>query len=143
LFIGLTFLTVLLVENRAQRPVHPVQYVLIGLVQALFAVLMVAYAEQIGFGAAYALAGGATIALLTGYGAFGLGLGRRSLVLGAALMVFYAILYLILQSTDYALLAGGSLAFAALAGTMVMTRNEDWFSAPASQRRAVFKRRKG
>ena len=54
LFIALTFLTVLLIENRTQKPTHPVQYILIGIAQSLFVLLMVAYAEQIGFGPAYA-----------------------------------------------------------------------------------------
>ena len=127
LFIALTFLTVLLVERGADRPAHPVQYILIGLAQSIFVLLMVAYSEQIGFGPAYALSAGATIALLTFFGGVGLKLGRRTLVLGMMLVVLYAVLYLILRSADYALLAGASLAFIALAATMYFTRNEDWY----------------
>ncbi|MQY42323.1 cell envelope integrity protein CreD [Epibacterium sp. SM1969] len=127
LFIALTFLTILLVEKGRDRPVHPVQYLLVGLAQSLFVLLMVAYAELIGFAAAYLLAAGATVALLTFYGWIGMHLGRRAFVLGAVLVVVYAVLYLILRSADYALLAGSTLAFMALALTMVATRNEDWF----------------
>ncbi len=130
LFIALTFLTVLLIENRSRKPAHPVQYILIGIAQSLFVLLMVAYAEQIGFGAAYALSAGATIALLTMFGAVGLKLGNRTPVLGLMLVVLYGVLYLILRSTDLALLAGATLAFGALAGTMYMTRNEDWYGPP-------------
>lgn len=135
LFIALTFLTVLLIENRAERPVHPVQYILIGLAQSIFVLIMVAYAEQIGFGPAYVLSAAATILLLTVFGATALKLGKRALVLGAMLIVLYAVLYLILQSADYALLAGSTLAFAALALTMYFTRNEDWYGPerPAGQ----------
>jgi inner membrane protein len=113
LFIALTFLTVFLIENRAERPVHPVQYILIGLAQSVFVLLMVSYAEQIGFGPAYGLSAGATIALLLLFGATGLRLGRRTWMLGAMLVVLYAVLYLILRSADYALLAGSTLAFGA------------------------------
>ncbi|NKX43355.1 cell envelope integrity protein CreD [Roseicyclus persicicus] len=127
LFIALTFLTVLLIEGRAGRPTHPVQYILIGLAQSVFVLLMVSYAEQIGFGPAYALSAGATTALLTLFGWVGLKLGRRSLVLGIMLAVTYGVLYLILRSADYALLAGSTLAFVALALTMILTRNEDWY----------------
>lgn len=130
LFIALTFLTVLLIENRTRRPTHPVQYILIGLAQSIFVLLMVAYAEQIGFGAAYALSAGATVALLTMFGALGLKLGRRTAVLAVMLLLTYGVLYLILRSADYALLAGATLAFAALAGTMYLTRNEDWYGPP-------------
>ncbi len=126
LFIALTFLTVLLIEDRQARPAHPVQYLLIGLAQSVFLLLMVAYAEQIGFGAAYALSAAATTALITLYGAAALKLGRRTLVLGALLTVLYTVIYMILRSEDYALVAGSTLAFAALAGTMFATRNEEW-----------------
>lgn len=130
LMIALTFLTVWLVEDRAHHPAHPVQYLLIGLAQALFAVLMVAYAEHIGFGPAYLGASIATVALLTLFGATGLRLGRRSWVLAALLIALYAVLWLILQSVDYALLAGATLAFLALAATMILTRDENWYGAP-------------
>lgn len=140
LFIALTFLTILLIERGSGQPVHAVQYILVGLTQSVFVLLMVAYAEQIGFAAAYALAAGATIALLTGFGAFAMKLGRRSLVLGAVLVVVYAVLYLILDSADYALLAGSTLAFFAIALTMFATRNEDWFGPERDQKPGVFSR---
>ncbi|WP_373356097.1 cell envelope integrity protein CreD [Pseudoroseicyclus sp. CXY001] len=135
LFVALTFLTVLLVEGRSGRPAHPVQYILIGLAQSVFVLLMVAYAEQIGYGPAYLLSSVATIGLLTFFGYAGLGLGRRTWVLSATLIVLYTLLYLILRSADYALIAGSTLAFAALAGTMVATRNEDWYGAEGARRR--------
>lgn len=126
LFVGLTFLTILLIDRTSARPAHPVQYLLAGLAQTTFVLLMVSYAEQIGFDAAYLLSSGAVIALLTLFGVIGLKLGLRALLLGAVLTVVYAVLYVILRSADHALIAGSTLAFAALALTMVATRNEDW-----------------
>ncbi len=140
LTIALTFLTVLLIEGQRARPVHPVQYILIGLAQAIFVLLMIAYAEHIGFSPAYLLASGATIALLVMFGWIGLKLGRRTLVLAVLLVVLYGVLWLILESTDYALLAGATLAFLALAATMIVTRNEEWYAPPGSP--GVFGRRK-
>ncbi|PWK60865.1 cell envelope integrity protein CreD [Roseicyclus mahoneyensis] len=134
LFIALTFLTVLLIENRTAKPTHPVQYILIGLAQSIFVLLMVSYAEQIGFGPAYGLSAAATTILLTLFGWVGLKLGRRSLVLGIMLAVTYGVLYLILRSADYALLAGSTLAFLALALTMFMTRNEDWYGPEGARK---------
>ncbi len=130
LFITLTFLTVLLIEGQSRKPTHPVQYILIGLAQSVFVLLMVSYAEQIGFGAAYTLSAAATTALLTLFGFIGLKLGARAWVLGVMLAITYGVLYLTLQSADYALLAGSTLAFFALGLTMVMTRNEDWYGPP-------------
>lgn len=138
LFIALTFLTVLLVEHRTRAPTHPVQYILIGLAQSVFVLLMVSYAEQIGFGPAYAASATATTALLTMFGAVGLKLGARALVLGAMLAITYAVLYLILRSADYALLAGSTLAFLALGLTMIMTRNEDWYGPPRDRSKSAW-----
>lgn len=129
LFIALTFLTILLLDRTSERPAHPVQYLMVGLAQSVFILLMVAYAEQIGFAAAYALASGATIGLLGMFGATALKLGRRTGLLVAVLVAVYFVLFLILRSADYALLAGASLAFVALALTMWLTRNEDWGGA--------------
>ncbi|MEM6385956.1 MAG: cell envelope integrity protein CreD [Pseudomonadota bacterium] len=126
LFIALTFLTILLLDRTNERPAHPVQYLMVGLAQSIFILLMVAYAEQIGFGAAYALAAGATIGLLGMFGATALKLGRRTGVLVGMLVAVYGVLFMILRSADYALLAGATFAFVALALTMWLTRNEEW-----------------
>ncbi len=126
LFVSLTFLTILLIERGRETPIHPVQYLMVGVAQAIFVLLMVSYAEQIGFGPAYALSAAATIGLITLYGVTGMKFGRRALALGGVLTLVYGVLYLVLRSTDYALLAGSTLAFLALAGTMLATRNEVW-----------------
>jgi len=142
LFIGLSFLTIFLIEGQAKRPTHPVQYILVGLVQSTFFLLMLALAEQMGFGMAYLISAGATVSLITAFGAMALKLGKRALVLGLLLTVLYGVLYLILRSADYALLAGSLLTFGAIAGTMFATRNENWYGAPndPSKRRGWFAR---
>lgn len=137
LFISLTFLTVLLIEKRQARPTHPVQYILIGLAQSTFVLLMVAYAEQIGFGLAYLLSAAVTTVLITFYAFVGLQLGNRAWVLGALLVVLYAVLFLILRSADYALMFGATLAFAAIAATMIATKDEEWYG-PDSQKRGMW-----
>lgn len=127
LFVSLTFLTVLLMDMQSKKPVHPVQYLLIGLSQAVFTLLMLAYAEQVGFTPAYVGSAAALILLLLMFGKFALKLGSRTWVLGGMLVLLYAVLYLILYSTDYALLAGATLAFVAIGATMYATRNEEWY----------------
>ncbi len=129
LFIALTFLTVFLIERFAARPVHAAQFVLIGIAQCVFFLLLLSFAEQIGFTPAYLVAAAATIGLIGLYGYSGLALGRRAAVLIGALVTLYGVLYLILRSTDYALLAGSVLAFIAVALAMLMTRGEDWSGA--------------
>ncbi len=140
LFIALTFLTILLLNRAGEKPAHPVQYLMVGLAQSIFMLLMVSYAEQMGFGRAYLLAATATTGLLIVFGATALKLGRKTGLLAVMLFTVYAVLYLILQSADFALLAGSTLAFIALAGTMFLTRNEDWHG-PERERRGWFRRR--
>ena len=138
LFIALTFLTILLLDRTAEPPAHPVQYLLVGLAQSVFVLLMLAYSEQIGFALAYLVASGATIALLVMFAVTAMKMGRRSLVLATMLIVLYAVLYLILQSADYALIAGSTLAFVALAATMFLTRNENWYGPPKDPNKLGF-----
>jgi inner membrane protein len=126
LFIALTFLTVFLMERMGTRPVHAAQFVLIGVAQCIFFLLLLSFAEQIGFTASYIAAGAATIGLITVYAVRGLGLGGKAPVLGGALVAIYGVIFLILRSADYALLAGSVLAFISVALVMLMTQRESW-----------------
>ncbi len=140
LFVSLTFLTVLLIDMQSKRPVHPVQYLLIGLLQSAFTLLMLAYAEQVGFTIAYIGSAAVLILLLVMFGRFALKLGSSTWVLGAMLVLLYAVLFLILYSNDYALLAGATLTFVAIGATMYATRNEEWYRESGT-RQGLFARR--
>ncbi|MEM7423538.1 MAG: inner membrane CreD family protein, partial [Pseudomonadota bacterium] len=43
------------------------------------------------------------------------------------LVALYGTLFMILRSTDYALLAGSVLAFVAVALVMILTRRDQWY----------------
>jgi inner membrane protein len=115
----------------------------VGLSQSTFFLLLLAFAEQIGFSAAYLLASTATVLLIVTFGAVALHLGKRTLVLALMLTLLYGVLYLILRSADYALLAGSILTFIAIAATMYATRNEDWYGPQeeSANRGGWFKRK--
>lgn len=51
---------------------------------------------------------------------------KRSWLLSLSLLILYGLLYMILQTSDFALLAGSTMGFAALVLTMFATRDEDW-----------------
>jgi inner membrane protein len=131
LFIGLTAAAFMLLELLRRLAIHPIQYALVGLALAMFFLLLTALSEHIGFGAAYALATAACVALISAY------LVRISkavaLFFGSSLTALYGVLYALLQSEDYALLGGSLLLFALLAAVMLGTRRVDWYrlSAPA------------
>lgn len=128
LFIVITFAAYFLFDVLAGVRVHPIQYLLVGSALAIFYLLLLSLAEQIGFVLAYLLATALTASLVTAYSAFVLKSRQRALPVFALLAVLYAYLYFILSLEDYALLAGSFFLFALLAVVMYMTRSIDWFS---------------
>jgi inner membrane protein len=131
LFIGFTFLALLMFDVIGGVRVSPVEYLLMGAAIVLFFVLLLAFAEVIGFTAAYLVASAAIAGLNTAYSAAVLGSWRRALFIGGLLVALYAILYVLLSLEAFSLLIGSLLLFAALAGVMYGTRRIDW-SAPRS-----------
>ncbi len=127
LFIGLAFLSFFLIETLSGARLHGVQYLLIGGAQVVFYLLLLSFAEQWGFDLAYLTAAVATVGLISAYAWSALKSSSRALVVFAVLSVLYALLFLLLKQEDYALIIGASAAFAAVAVTMYVTRNVDWY----------------
>ena len=127
MFIGIVFLATLIFEAVSGRRAHPAQYILVGLAQCVFYLLLLSMTEIIGFGAAFLIAAAATVALLAYYAGVSFGataVGLRALVGLAAL---YAAMYVLMTLKDFALLAGSVTAFAVIAATMIATRRIDWY----------------
>jgi inner membrane protein len=131
LFIALSLLTLFVWEHLARRPLHPIQYGLMGLALSVFYLLLLALAEHIGFTMAYVVAAVALCALLGLYlsGAFDSATAGSGA--GAVFAGVYGLLYLLVTSEDYSLLAGSLAVFALLATAMVLTRRLDWYQATA------------
>ncbi|HVM23760.1 MAG TPA: cell envelope integrity protein CreD, partial [Sphingomicrobium sp.] len=126
LFIGFTFLALLMFDVIGGVRVSPVEYLLMGAALVLFFVLLLALAEVVGFTPAYLLASAAIAGLNTAYSAAVLGSWRRAAFIGGLLVGLYAVLYILLSLEAYSLLIGSLLLFAALAGVMYATRRIDW-----------------
>jgi inner membrane protein len=126
LFIGFTFAAFLMFDVVGGARVASAEYLLTGAALVLFFVLLLAFAEVIGFGWAYLVAAGAVIGLLTAYSAAVLGTWRRAGFIGAMLAGLYGLLYVLLNLETYSLLIGALLMFAALAGIMYATRRVNW-----------------
>ena len=130
LFVLLTFTVFLLWELLRNLRLHPVQYLLIGAALVVFYLLLLSLAEHMWFTAAYGLAAGATIALVAGYAASVLAAGLRgALGIGGWLTALYAVLFVLLQLEDVALLVGSVFVFVMLALVMFLTRRIDWSGA--------------
>jgi inner membrane protein len=131
LFIALSLLTLFVWEHLARRPLHPIQYGLMGLALSVFYLLLLALAEHVGFRVAYVSATVALCGLLGVYlaGAFNSAVSGTGA--GAVFAGVYGLLYLLVTSEDYSLLAGSLALFALLATAMVLTRRLDWYRATA------------
>lgn len=127
LFIGLSFISFFLFENLKKMRIHPIQYGLVGFSIATFYLLLISLSEHIHFGLSYALATLACVTLIFAYLKSVLAGIKNSLWFCAALTTLYAILYIIIQAEDFALLMGAVLVFAMLAILMLVTRRIDWY----------------
>jgi len=128
LFVALGFVAFFLFEVLRGLRVHPVQYLLVGLAQCTFYVVLLALSEQVGFGPAYAIAASVTAALVGTYAAAVLATRRAGAMLAGVLGLVYAVLYGLVQSEDYALLMGSLALFATVAALMLLTRRVDWYA---------------
>ena len=127
LFVSLTFVAFFLFETLRRLKIHPIQYSLVSAALAIFFLLLVSLSEHLPFALAYGVAAAGCVSLLVFYAGHVLGAIKRGLGFGALLATLYILLYVILQSEDYALLLGALLLFAALAAVMVITRRVDWY----------------
>ncbi|MEO6214643.1 MAG: cell envelope integrity protein CreD [Sphingomonas sp.] len=129
LFIGFTFLAFLMFDVIGGVRVSAIEYALVGSGLVLFFVMLLAFAEVVGFTPAYLIAGGAIISLLAFYSAAVLASRKRGMFIALLLSSLYGILYLLLSLEDLSLLAGSVLLFLALAAVMYLTRGIDWGGA--------------
>ena len=129
LFLGLVFLSYFIFEVTTGKRVHLAQYILVGIAQIIFYLLLLSFAERIGFDHGFMLAGAATVTLL----AVNAGWIFTSRLQGArAFAIFtllYTLIYLLLTLEDNALLVGAIASFLAVAIGMYFTRRIDWYSA--------------
>lgn len=126
LFIGLVFLAYFLMETLLGVRVHPAQYLLIGLAQAVFYLLLLAFSEQVGFTLAFLGSAAATVALTAAYAGAVFGRGVTWKAAGVFAGV-YGLLFVLMRIQDFALMVGALVSFIAIAATLYLTRNLDWY----------------
>jgi len=127
LFIFLTFATVFFVEYRRQTPIHPVQYLLIGIALLVFYTLLLSFSEHIPFLWSYLIAMLMTIVLITGYLAGILKIRKTAIMIGLMLLSLYVFMYVLLQLETYTLLVGSIGIFIILAALMYASQKVKWY----------------
>ncbi len=128
LFVGLVFLTYFVFESTSKKELHPAQYILVGLAQITFYLLLLSFAERIGFDAAFAVAATATVLLISGYAGLVFNSLWRFISALVAFTLLYGLIYILMRLEDYALLVGAVSAFIVIAAVMLLTRNINWYA---------------
>ncbi len=123
LFLITVFAGCFLGEFLGGRPLHVLNYLLVGAALCLFFLALLALAELVGFGAAYALAALASVGLIVTYARAvmreGKAVGALAMVLGG----IFGYLFLVLRMEDLSLIAGTVLLFVLLGAIMYATRH--------------------
>ncbi|VVJ86737.1 Inner membrane protein CreD [Klebsiella pneumoniae] len=128
LLIGLTFMAFFVFESLTRRPLHPMQYLLVGLSLVMFYLVLLALSEHIGFTAAW-LAASLSGAVMNGIYLQAVLRGwRNSLLFVAALLLLDGVMWFLLHSEDSALLLGTGVLALALSVLMFLTRRVDWYA---------------
>lgn len=131
LFLGIVFLSYFIFEVTTRRRVHPAQYVLVGVAQTIFYLLLLTIAEHLGFDLGFLIAGTATVALLSMNANWvfrSRQLGQRAAVVFTLL---YTFIFLLLRLRNNALLVGSIASFLTVGGAMYATRNMNWYGDTA------------
>ncbi|MCL2042818.1 MAG: cell envelope integrity protein CreD [Treponema sp.] len=127
LFIIIPFLTLFLLEVSAKKRIHPVPYLLSGIANVIFYLLLLSLSEQMQFYLAYLIAGVAVVILLTLYSRSLLPSWNRSWYMGLVVLLSYTLLYAVLNAESYALLIGSIGTFVVVALVMFVTRKLNWY----------------
>jgi len=123
LVILLTFAGILFAEIKSKEKMSVFQYILVGLALVLFYLLLLSFAENIGYTAAYIIASIMIIAMISLYVLAILRNKRLSGLIAMLLTFIYTALYIILHLGETALLVGSLLMFAVLGVMMYMTKD--------------------
>jgi len=129
LFLGLLFLSYFVFEVTTGKRVHPAQYVLVGVAQSIFYLLLLSLAERVSFDFGFLVAGAATVALLSANAGWVFASRLQGLRALAIFTLLYVLIYLLLRLEDNALLVGAIASFIAVAAAMYFTRGIDWYSS--------------
>lgn len=128
LVLTLVFAAFFLFETLAGLRLHAVHYGLVGSALCLFYLALLALGEVLPPGWAYVGAAVASSLLIVCYSISVLHSYVRAGSIAVLLTAEHSVLCVVLRMEDYALLAGTTALFVALAGVMYFTRNVDWFA---------------
>jgi inner membrane protein len=133
LFVILSFTTYFLFELLTKLRIHPLQYGLLGASLTLFALLLVSFAEMIGYDAGYAISAGLVLLQASAYTATVTRRVLSSLLFGVMLASLFGFLYVLLSLETYSLLVGSLGLFLVISLVMLLTQRSKWFAVAQTE----------
>jgi len=116
-----------LLEVFVRKRIHPVSYLLSGIANVIFYLLLLSISEQLPFYFAYILAAFGVTAMMTLYSRSLLSSWNKSWYMGLVMAISYILLYAVLNAESYALLIGSIGAFVIVGLVMFITRKLNWY----------------
>ena len=86
-----------------------------------------AFAERIGFSPAFMIAAIMTVLITSFYAGAVFGDKSYAIKSGVVFTLVYGLLFVLMRIEDFALMIGALASFVAIAATMYLTRNMDWY----------------
>jgi inner membrane protein len=132
LFLIVPFLTLFLLEIFVHTRIHPVPYLLSGIANVIFYLLLLSLSEQMPFHFAYVFAAVSVTAMMTLYSRSLLSSWNKCWYMGLVMATSYILLYAVLNAESYALLIGSIGAFVIVGLVMFLTRKLNWYGTEDS-----------
>ncbi len=129
LVIGLSFALFFIIELMQNKPVHPVQYVLVGLALVIFYSLLLSVSEFLLFDLAYLVASAATVSLITLYAKAHFKSWKTTGIFASLIGGLYGFIFILIRLEDTALLVGSIGLFIILALVMYASRKINWYQS--------------
>lgn len=129
LFLLIPFVAMFVLEIISKIKIHPIQYILIGITNVIFYLLLISISEHLDFNLTYAICSIAVIFASFIYIISIFKSLKSGYILCSIQLLSYMFLYGTLQSEDYALLIGSIGMFGAVTLFMIITRKIDWYDA--------------
>ena len=133
LFLIMPFLSMFLMEFFSQKEIHVIQYLLAGIGNIIFYLLLLSLSEHLPFSVSYLITALATGTMMSLYIRSIMEAWAKFLLMFLIMSFCYAFLYFTLQSEDWALLIGSIGAFTVTALVMFLTRKVNWSGAKKTQ----------
>jgi inner membrane protein len=122
LFVTLSFATYFFFELLSRLQIHIVQYGLLGISLSLFSLLLLSFAEPIGYTNAYLVSASLVLFQSTLYTAAVARRIKPALLFAVMLASLFAFLYVLLGLETYSLLIGALALFVVVSALMVLTQ---------------------